>query len=481
MAARAPRSQTGPVNVVHWFRGDLRLSDNVALAAAARDGARIAFLFVVDERLVASARVGPRRLRFLRGCLERLRDDLAERGHTLALRRGDPRREVPAFAREVGADRVTWNRDTTPYARRRDAAVEAALARAGVASHARKDRVVFEGAELRTGAGRGYQVFTPFRNAWLARLREAAPEEARPLRLPLPLAVRAGDEVIAALPAFEAGTPLPAAGEAAARRRLARFCERAIGEYAEARDLPSVDGTSRLSPHLRFGTLSPRACVAAAREALREPRLRAGANVWLSELIWREFYAAVLEEHPHVLSRAFRPAYDRVRWNDDAAGFAAWCAGRTGYPIVDAGLRQLAETGWMHNRARMIAASFLVKDLLIDWRRGERWFLEQLVDGDPASNNGGWQWSASTGTDAQPYFRIFSPVSQGERFDPQGAYVKRWLPELRDMPAKLVHRPWEAPALAPEYPPPVVDHAQRRLLAVQRFEEARAAAAPGAD
>jgi deoxyribodipyrimidine photo-lyase len=282
-----------------------------------------------------------------------------------------------------------------------------------------------------------------------------------------------------ALPRFEDGAALPPAGERAARRRLARFCERAIGDYAEARDVPSVDGTSRLSHHLRFGTLSPRACVRAAEEAAREnAKLRVGALKWLDELIWREFYAAVLEENPHVLKRAFRSEYDAVRWNDDAPGFAAWCAGRTGYPIVDAGMRQLAETGWMHNRARMIAASFLVKDLLIDWRRGERWFLEKLVDGDPASNNGGWQWCASTGTDAQPYFRIFSPISQGERFDPRGAYVRRWIPELRDLPDKLVHRPWEAPALAPEYPGPVVDHAQRRILAVKRFAEARERARP---
>jgi len=235
-----------------------------------------------------------------------------------------------------------------------------------------------------------------------------------------------------------------------------------------------VDGTSRLSHHLRFGTLSPRACVRAAQDAaLEHPPLRAGAAKWQDELIWREFYAAVLEEHPRVLTRAFRPEYDAVRWNEDPSGFVAWCAGRTGYPIVDAGMRQLVATGWMHNRARMIAASFLTKDLLIDWRRGEHFFLQHLVDGDPASNNGGWQWSASTGTDAQPYFRIFSPTVQGERFDPTGAYVRRWIPELRDVPSKLVHRPWEAPMLAPEYPERVVMHEERRGEAVRRFEGVR--------
>jgi deoxyribodipyrimidine photo-lyase len=262
-------------------------------------------------------------------------------------------------------------------------------------------------------------------------------------------------------------------GEAAARRRLAQFCSRRIGDYAEARDFPGLDGTSRLSPHLRFGTLSPRACVRAALEAAAEPSLRSGAQKWLDELVWREFYAAVLEAHPQVLVRSFRPEYERMRWNDDPSGFEAWCAGRTGYPIVDAGMRQLATTGWMHNRARMITASFLVKDLLLDWRLGERWFLEKLVDADPASNNGGWQWCASTGTDAQPFFRIFSPTSQGERFDPKGSYVRRWVPELRDLPDEVVHRPWQAPALAPGYPAPIVDHAARRILALRRFEEAR--------
>ncbi len=477
LATASRITHTARVNVLHWFRGDLRLGDNTALADAASRAHRIAFLFVLDARLLASERVGAPRLRFLRGCLERLAADLAQRGHWLVLRRGDPRAEVPAFAHEIGAARVTWNRDTTPYALRRDAAVRSALGRSGIDTHEAKDRVVFEASELRTGAGRGYQVFTPFRNAWFARLREGGPSSAGPLRLPPPLVASVASVALAdALPSESRAIPLPSAGEAAARRRLARFVAGPIGDYAEARDIPSVDGTSRLSHHLRFGTLSVRECVEAAREAaLLEPKLRAGAQKWLDELVWREFYAAILEEHPRVLTEAFRAQYGCVRWNDDERGFAAWCAGRTGYPLIDAGLRQLAQTGWMHNRARMLTASFLVKDLLIDWRRGERWFLQHLVDGDPASNNGGWQWCASTGTDAQPYFRIFSPISQGKRFDPSGAYVRQWLPELRDVPDRFVHEPWEAPALAPEYPPPIVSHAQRRVLALARFEEARRA------
>jgi deoxyribodipyrimidine photo-lyase len=474
LAARTERPQNRVVNVLHWFRGDLRLRDNTALASAASSADKLAFLFVLDERLLRSERIGEPRLRFLRGCLEALAAGLQKRGHRLILRRGDPRREVAALAEEIGATRVSWNRDTTPYARRRDAAVRAALAKLRIGAHESKDRVVFEAAELRSQAGRAYQVFTPFRRAWLARHREAAPTQAGPLRLPAPLGASATTLGLAALPADEAAGECPAAGEAAARRRLAHFVDGAIGDYAQARDVPSIDGTSRLSHHLRFGTLSPRACVAAAREAaLLEPRLRAGAAKWIDELVWRDFYASILEEHPHVLERSFRREYDDLAWNDDEPGFAAWCAGRTGYPLVDAGMRQLAQTGWMHNRARMIAASFLVKDLLIDWRRGERWFLQRLVDGDPASNNGGWQWCASTGTDAQPYFRIFSPTSQGERFDPAGTYVRRWIPELRDVPERFIHAPSEAPTPPRGYPAPIVSHAQRRILALARFEAAR--------
>jgi deoxyribodipyrimidine photo-lyase len=416
-------------------------------------------------------------VRFLHACLAQLEAELARRGRRLVVRRGDPRHEVPRLAHELGAELVSWNRDTSPFARRRDAAVRSALEREGVRVLEAKDRVLFESAELRTGAGQPFRVFTPFRNAWWRRFETEPPPEPAPLRLPPPAPGVPGVlPSLAALGLDGGGPELPAAGEAAARRRLARFLDGPVADYARARDLPGVDGTSRLSHHLRFGALSPRACFSAGRDAAaREPRLRPGVARWLDELVWREFYAGILEEHPRVLRRAFRPEFERVRWNEDEAGFAAWCEGRTGYPIVDAGMRQLASTGWMHNRARMLAASFLVKDLLIDWRRGEAWFMRQLVDGDPASNNGGWQWSASTGTDAQPYFRIFSPVAQGERFDPEGAYVRRFVPELRDVPVERVHRPWEAPVLCREYPAAIVDHAARRRLALQRFEEARRA------
>jgi deoxyribodipyrimidine photo-lyase len=269
-------------------------------------------------------------------------------------------------------------------------------------------------------------------------------------------------------------TELPTGGEAAARRRLRRFLEQVVARYPEDRDRPAVDGTSRLSPHLRFGTLSARDCVHEAFEAAAaEPRLGRGVEKWVDELVWREFYAAVLESEPRVLREPQRREYAGMVWDEDPRALAAWREGRTGYPIVDAGMRQLLATGWMHNRVRMLAASFLVKDLLLDWRHGERWFLQRLVDGDPASNDGGWQWCAGTGTDAAPYFRIFNPVSQGERFDPEGVYVRRFVPELRGVPDRLVHRPWEAPRPPAGYPAPIVDHAERREEALERYRSAR--------
>jgi deoxyribodipyrimidine photo-lyase len=267
---------------------------------------------------------------------------------------------------------------------------------------------------------------------------------------------------------------LPTAGEAAARRRLHGFLNGAVVDYPVGRDLPGIDGTSRLSPYLRFGMVSARECVAEAFEQVAaDPRAARGARKWIDELIWREFYSAILAEHPRVLRRAYKQDYDALVWDDDDERFAAWCEGRTGYPIVDAGMRQLVATGWMHNRARMLTASFLTKDLLLDWRRGERFFQQHLLDGDPASNNGGWQWTASTGTDAQPWFRIFNPTRQGERFDPDGAYVRRWIPELDAVPVEAVHRPWELPALAPGYPAPLVDHAVQRQEVLRRYDAVR--------
>jgi deoxyribodipyrimidine photo-lyase len=461
--------------VVHWFRSDLRLRDNTALAAAARRADALALLFVLDERLLAGDGVGPPRLRFLAASLARLAEDLARRGQRLLVRSGDPARVVPASLREWRAERITWNADHGPYARRRDAAVRAAAERAGVAVEEHEDRVVFGPDALRTGAGGVFRVYTPYRNAWWRRWAEDPRRPEGALRLPPPIPGAAPgplpDE--AALGAGDA-TELPAPGEAAALRRLDAFLAGPAARYAADRDRPDRDGTSRLSPYLHLGALSPRVCFARALAAERAaPRARAGIRKWLDELIWREFYVAILAAHPHAVTRDFRPEFAALRWEDDEAGFQAWCEGRTGVPFVDAGMRQLARTGWMHNRARMVVASFLTKDLLVHWRRGERFFARRLVDGDLASNNGGWQWAASTGTDAQPWFRIFNPVAQGERCDPHGDYVRRFVPELRGMPERWVHRPWEAPAPPRDYPRPIVDHGEARARALRRFESAR--------
>jgi deoxyribodipyrimidine photo-lyase len=479
------------MRAVHWFRSDLRLEDNTALAAACAHADELVPLFVVDPHLFGElsdtgrrpySRISPRRANFLLESLAEMGEQLAAAGCPLVLRLGDPAVEVARLLDETRADLLTFNRDYSPYARRRDAKVFAAAGARGTRVGDYKDRVVFESDEVRTRAGGPFHVYSPFMRAWRAELARRPLEKPPGLRLPRPVSGLAS----AALPALRPGSgePMTRGGARAAQRRLRRFLSESIGDYAARRDLPGVDGTSRLSPHLRFGTLSIRECVRSALALIERTDRRgadgavrntvaASAEKWVDELIWREFYQALLAEHPRVLGGAFRREYDSVSWNDDEAGFVAWCAGRTGYPIVDAGMRQLALSGWMHNRARMVVASFLVKDLLVDWRRGEAFFMQHLLDGDPASNNGGWQWSASTGTDAQPYFRVFSPVSQGERFDPEGIYVRRFLPELNDVPDKFLHRPWEAPSPPEHYPPPIVDHAERRIVAVARFAAAK--------
>jgi deoxyribodipyrimidine photo-lyase len=460
---------------LHWFRNDLRLQDNTALEALAARAEQWLPVFVLDPRIMGSPGAATPRARFLLDCLGRLARDLEKRGVPLLVREGRPEQVLPRLLHETRARLLSWNVDTTPFARRRDAAVEQAVERGGGQVETRLDRVVFRSSEVRTASGGAYSVYTPYRNAWWKRWLEDPRHPSRLGRLPPPIPGFSADRIRGPQGfGIEAGEcKLPTGGEQAARRRLDTFLKTAAGRYHEDRDRPDLDGTSRLSPYLRFGAISVRQCFARAELASdAEPALRPGVSKWLDELVWREFYSAVLEEHPRVLRESYRPEYDAVIWNDDPKGFEAWCDGLTGYPIVDAGMRQLRATGWMHNRARMIVASFLTKDLLIDWREGERFLFERLVDGDPASNNGGWQWAASTGTDAQPYFRIFNPVAQGRRWDPEGRYVRRWVPELRDVPGPQVHAPWES-RLPVGYPPTLVEHAERRALALERFKSAR--------
>lgn len=460
---------------LHWFRNDLRLRDNTALNALAAQAAEWLPVFVLDPRILAGAGVGEPRTRFLLDCLVRLSRDLEKRGVPLLVRKGRPEEVLPKLLRETGARLLSFNVDTTPFARRRDAAVQQAVERGGGQVVARLDHVVFQSSEVRSASGGPYSVYSPYKRTWWRQWNQEPRLPVRLGRLPPPIPGFSADRVPDPRQfGIETGEcDIPTGGEEAAKRRLDRFLETAAGRYHEDRDRPDRDGTSRLSPYLRFGVISVRECFERAEEAaLVEPALQQGAAKWLDELVWREFYSAILEEHPRVLRDSYRREYDALVWNDDPKGFEAWCEARTGYPIVDAGMRQLRATGWMHNRVRMIVASFLTKDLLIDWREGERFFFERLVDGDPASNNGGWQWAASTGTDAQPYFRIFNPVAQGRRWDPEGRYVRHWVPELREVPAPHVHAPWES-GLPGDYPPPIVDHAERRELALERFSTAR--------
>jgi deoxyribodipyrimidine photo-lyase len=463
------------MRAIHWFRNDLRLDDNTALQAARTCADELLHVFVVDPRFVGSKTSSPSRLQFLEDSLQRLDRDLSRRGFGLIIRVGEPAKVISEILEQSRADLLVFNRDYSPYSRIRDDAVRRAADRLGVRMADYKDRVVFAPEEIRTKTGGFYRVYSPYRRAWWTLWEKSDWEEVSNNRWPRPVVLdRPKASVDLRFDRAAVAARLPTGGEAAARRRLLHFLAGPIRWYGRDRDRPAVDGTSRLSPHLRFGTISVRRCIREALEcSLAEPDKEPGVRCWIDEFIWREFYQAILAEEPRVLSESFRPEFKNIAWESGDLTFEAWCRGETGYPFVDAGMRQLRQTGWMHNRVRMVTASFLVKDLLIDWRRGERFFFRHLVDGDPASNNGGWQWAASTGTDAQPYFRIFNPVSQGERFDPEGEYVKRFVPELRNVPARYVHRPWEAPRPPRRYPPPIVDHSEQRALALERFRTAR--------
>ena len=459
---------------LHWFRNDLRIRDNPALAESARAGGGVLAAFIVDPKLMSTSAGETPRHQLLRALIQSLQTELENRGVTLVVKAGQPAQVIPTICREYEIDQVTWTEDYSPYAMNRDERLAGLLKDQGIRVRTHKSRVVFDYREILTKDGRPFSVYTPYWKRWYARLEEQTPT-AEPIPRFRGLPSRPGTKTPTALAAAPSSiVELPASNEKAAARRLDRFLDRSVGNYALDRDRPDLDGTSRLSPALRFGLLSPRQCVLRALEAVKDdPSRQKGATKWINEIAWREFYSAILATHPSAVDCSIQPAYRNMEWNDDPNGLKAWREGMTGYPIVDAGMRQLSSTGWMHNRVRMIVASFLVKDLLIDWRIGERHFFDHLLDGDPASNNGGWQWAASTGHDAAPYFRIFNPTRQGERFDPDGHYVRRWVPELEGLAGAAAHRPWETPLMKGGYPEPIVDHAERRGLALERYKAAR--------
>jgi deoxyribodipyrimidine photo-lyase len=459
---------------VAWFRRDLRVHDHPALARAVEQHTAVAPLFVTDRRLLDGARwASPNRAWFMVESLRVLAREVEARGGQLAFREGRPEDTVVAFAREAGASAVYASRDYTPFGRARDEAVAAALARAGIAFHLLPGLLCAEPEDVLTDAGEPYRVFTPFHRRWETVTRRA-PVPA-PGRIPWPAGVEAGPPPPTPLPTAR---ERPEPGEDAARARLRAWAEGPrLARYAAQRDIPSAEGTSRLSQDLRWGLLSPVEVLAACEG------MGAGHDRFRAEIAWREFFAHLLFHFPHLRHAPMQAQFAQVRWEDDPEGLAAWKDGRTGYPFVDAAMRELSATGYMHNRARMVVASFLTKDLLVHWSAGERFFMEHLFDGDMASNNGGWQWAASTGADAQPYFRVFNPVLQGKKFDPEGTYVRRWVPELEGVPTAAIHEPWTLPPLDQElagciigrdYPAPIVDHRLARERALAAFAGAGA-------
>jgi deoxyribodipyrimidine photo-lyase len=424
---------------IWWIRRDLRLTDNPALHTALEAGSVIP-TFLLDP---AFAHSSARRKNFLYEGLHALDQELRKRGSHLVIRTGKPAEELRKLIEETKAEAIFSEEDFTPYARTRDASLASLLPLQLI-----HGQTVHHPTHILKQDGKPYTIYTPYSKTWKAKLTKIDLLPA-PQGIHTPAGIRSES-----LPQFSP-TPLFPAGEQEALVRLEEFLHKKVHTYASDRNRMDLDGTSSLSPYLRFGMLGLRQAVRAVQQAGAET---GGAEIWLNELIWREFYIQILYHFPHVSSGSFNPSLANIRWRNDEDEFEKWKTGSTGIPIVDAAMRQLKETGWMHNRARMIVASFLVKDLLIDWRWGEAWFMENLLDGDPAANNGGWQWTAGTGTDAAPYFRIFNPLLQSEKFDPNGDYIRKWAPELNPLTAKEIHAPWKIGIKVLGYPErPIVD------------------------
>ena len=469
-----------------WFRRDLRVHDHPALCAALAGHEQVVPVFCLDDRLLHGRHASGSRTAFLLESLADLDGQLAERGARLVIRHGPPERELPALAAETGASEVHLSGDPSPYESIRGRRVRAALDQAGVTGHAHPGvSVVDDVRAIRTGQGRPYTVFTPFYRNWERVTRRAVLDP--PERIDMPAGTRHGRVPSLASLGLEQEVTEPAAGgESAGLARLAGFLDGAVRDYDSRRDQAGADASSRLSPYLRFGCLSPRAIedqLPSGKSAAAQGAEAKGSEALRRQLCWRDFYQHVLVHHPDNARQEYQARYrGTLKWAGDEAEFTAWTEGRTGYPLVDAGMRQLRREGWMHNRVRLLVGSFLTKDLGIDWRRGEDWFMRMLLDGDQASNNGNWQWIASVGVDPQPAFRrIYNPSLQQERFDPDGSYVRRYVPELAQVPDEYLAEPWRMPGreqeragcrIGQDYPGPIVDHKAARQAALDRYRDA---------
>jgi deoxyribodipyrimidine photo-lyase len=462
-----------------WFRNDLRLDDNPALTAAARSDAPLVALYVLDDDNAGAWRMGGASRWWLHHSLSSLAADLLRLGLPLVLRRGRAEFALEAVVGETGARAIYWNRLYEPWAMRRDSEIKASLRGRGLTIESFNGSLLFEPAHMHNRLGETFKVFSPF---WRACLGAGGPESPLPPPAKLDAAPAPASDslddwgLLPTKPDWAQGLrDAWRPGEASARARLLDFADNRVRDYKIARDDIAGQATSRLSPHLHFGEISPHRVWAEIMQAAGE-----GGLPYLRELGWREFFYHLLVSRPETPDRAFDARFDDFPWRDDPSAFDAWRKGRTGYPLIDAAMRELWLTGFMHNRARMVAASFLVKHLLLPWQEGARWFWDTLVDADLANNSGNWQWVAGCGADAAPYFRVFNPVLQGEKFDPDGAYVRRFVPELARLESRWIHRPWEAPAnvlaaasvaLGETYPFPIVDHAKARARALAAFEE----------
>ncbi|MBF2074052.1 MAG: deoxyribodipyrimidine photo-lyase [Synechococcales cyanobacterium C42_A2020_086] len=468
--------------IIFWHRRDLRTVDNLGLAAARDRSAHIVGVFCLDPAILDRDDVAPARVTYLIGSLQALQESYARAGSQLIILQGSPLDRIPALATALQATAVYFNRDVEPYGRQRDRDVADALRQAGIEVQAFWDQLLHAPQQIVTSSGQPYTVYTPFWRNWRSQpKRDPAPALttlAEFTETEADAAVAAGG---IALPTandlgFHWENELPIApGTEAAQARLEEFCSRAITEYREQRNFPAVAGTSQLSAALKFGTIGIRTVWAATEAALAKSRsddTRQQIQTWQQELAWREFYQHAMYFFPQLAEGAYRPALQQFPWDNREDHFQAWCEGKTGYPIVDAAMRQLNEFAWMHNRCRMIVASFLTKDLLIDFRWGEKYFMQRLVDGDLSANNGGWQWSASSGMDPKP-LRIFNPASQAQKFDPDGEYIRQWLPELRslDTEALVTGKISQDERDRCGYPEPIVDHKKQQAVFKQRYQQ----------